>query len=158
MKRVWIRLGLIGVSLGFALVATGCADDAGHDEDGATDEGGHHDVDGAVDGAGGEPTGSTCPTDNDLTYESFGQGFVESYCVRCHSSELEGEARNGATVDHDFDSLEGILGVAEHIDLYAAAGPDAANTVMPPDGDKPSLEEREKLGQWLACELEALAN
>ena len=33
----------------------------------------------------------------------------------------------------------------------AAAGPDAVNTLMPPDGDKPTEEQRRQLGQWLAC-------
>jgi hypothetical protein len=144
---------LLAVGLTAALGPLGCGDGHSHDDDdGHVDEG--HDHDAAVEV--GTPTGSTCPSDNELTYDSFGRGFVESYCTRCHSSELEGDARNGATPDHDFDTLLGILQVAEHMDQMAAAGPDATNTTMPPNGDKPSLDEREQLGQWLACELEAL--
>lgn len=66
--------------------------------------------------------------------------------------------QRGIPLDHDFDRFEGVLPVAEHIDQYAAAGPNAMNTTMPPDGDAPTLEEREKLGEWLACELEGLGD
>jgi len=138
----------------------GCGDDSHHD-DSAVDEGAsHHGGDSSTDEGshsatdeGGMPPGATCPSDNTLTYETFGEDFMASYCTRCHSSKLEGAARNGAPLDHDFNSLVGVLSVAEHIDEYAAAGPDAVNEVMPPDGEAPSAEERELLGQWLACEL-----
>jgi hypothetical protein len=101
------------------------------------------------------PTGSTCPGGSTLTYESFGRPFMESYCTQCHSSELHGDDRHGAPLYHDFDTLDGILVVADHIDEYAAAGPDAVNELMPESGDKPTLEERQDLGRWLACELAA---
>lgn len=78
---------------------------------------------------------------------------MEKYCTRCHSSELKGSARNGAPLYHDFDSLLGILVVANHVDEYTAAGPEAVNEMMPPDGIEPTLEERTQLGEWLACEL-----
>jgi len=100
------------------------------------------------------PTGATCPEDSTLTYENFGRPFMESYCVRCHSSELHGADRNGAPLYHDFDSLFGILAVANHVDWYTAAGPEAVNTLMPPDGDTPTIDERYQLGEWLACEVE----
>jgi cytochrome c5 len=99
------------------------------------------------------PTNATCPSGSTLTYEGFGQPFVESYCTRCHSSELSGADRNGAPDGHDFDSLEGILSVADHVDQYAAAGPDATNEFMPPSDPRPSLAERQMLGEWLACEM-----
>jgi hypothetical protein len=141
-------LGLLVV----CLVALGCDDHShedDHDHDAGHDEGDHsHDI--------GDNSGATCPTDNTLDYDNFGKGFMDAYCTRCHSSELEGDARNDAPEDHDFDSLIGVLSVSKHIDQYAAAGPDAVNTMMPPDGDKPTEAERRKLGQWLACELEAI--
>ncbi len=118
------------------------SDDDDHDEDSG------HDEDGDV----GIPTGATCPDAGVLSYEDFGKPFMEAYCTRCHSSELEGAARNNAPSGHDFDSLAGILLVADHIDEMAAFGPDAMNDTMPPDGEKPTEAEREKLGQWLACE------
>jgi cytochrome c5 len=101
----------------------------------------------------GEPTGATCPEGSTLTYESFGAQFMEDYCTRCHDSALTGEDRNGAPLDHDFDTLAGVLAVADHIDEYAAAGPNAVNTLMPPRAPSPSEEQRRQLGEWLACEL-----
>jgi hypothetical protein len=98
------------------------------------------------------PTGSSCPADSTLTYASFGKGFMDRYCVRCHASTLSGSERNGAPSDHDFDTLEGIHATEpEHIDEQAAAGPDHVNTAMPPDEPRPSENERRELGEWVAC-------
>jgi cytochrome c5 len=114
----------------------------------------------------GEPSGATCPAEPTLTYDTFGEWFMEQYCTSCHSSALTGAARNGAPSDHDFDSLAAIRDVGvEHIDLAAAAGPLHVNTAMPPVGwqtgeihvshveheSKPSEAERRMLGEWLAC-------
>lgn len=100
---------------------------------------------------GGEPTMSTCPQGSTLTYDNFARAFMESYCTRCHSSTLTGDARMGAPAFHDFDSEQGILNVADHVDEYAAAGPTVINRVMPPSGATPSDAERRQLGEWLAC-------
>lgn len=100
-----------------------------------------------------DPTGSICPPASTLTYENFGKPFMEKYCTRCHSSELLGSQRKGAPLYHDFDSLLGVVVVADHVDEYTAAGPDSVNKIMPPDGVKPILAERMQLGEWLACEL-----
>jgi len=101
----------------------------------------------------GPPTESECPPDSTLTYENFGQPFMEAYCTRCHSSELTGEDRMGAPSFHDFDTVFGCRAVSDHIDETAAAGPAAVNQSMPPNGDRPSLEERHDLGEWIACGL-----
>jgi len=101
-----------------------------------------------------EPTGAICPPDNALTYENFGKPFMDQYCVRCHRSELVSEdERMCAPLGYDFDTLMGILDVAAQVGSHAAAGPDSINELMPEDDPKPTLEEREQLGQWLACEL-----
>jgi len=102
------------------------------------------------------PTGSECPPGSTLSYESFGADFMEAYCTRCHDSDLHGVDRHGAPLYHDFDTFDGIIVVADHIDEWAAAGPDATNTLMPPEGDAPTDDERLQLGEWLACELEKL--
>lgn len=99
----------------------------------------------------GEPTQSVCPTDSTLTYNNFGKKFMVDYCTRCHSSELTGAARMGAPSFHDFDTIFGIRAVSAHIDETTAAGPAAENLGMPPDGRKPTLDERRKLGEWIAC-------
>ncbi|MCP4449035.1 MAG: cytochrome c [Myxococcales bacterium] len=101
----------------------------------------------------GPPTESVCPSDSTLTYENFGKEFMETYCTRCHHSELIGEARQGAPSFHDFDTLFGIKAVNEHIDFTTAAGPGAVNDTMPPDGAIPSDDERYQLGEWIACDM-----
>lgn len=104
----------------------------------------------------GPPSGATCPEDSTgLTYEDFGQKFMTDYCIRCHSSKLKTpQERMNAPADHDFDVEPGIRTVWEHIDQKAAAGDLNVNVAMPPPADsgrKPTLEERQKLGQWLVC-------
>ncbi len=99
----------------------------------------------------GVPTGATCPTAQTLTYTNFGKAFMQSYCLRCHSSSVQGAARNGAPSDHNYDNLSDIRSLAEHIDMHAGAGPNGVNTVMPEDDPRPSEAERRKLAEWLAC-------
>lgn len=125
--------GLLGGALLLCLAVTACSGDAGP-----------------------TPTGALCPSDSTLTYDNFGKPFMESYCTRCHHSDLHGSERNGAPLYHDFDSLVGILAVVEHVDEYTAAGPDSVNEIMPPDGATPTEAERTQLGAWLACEVDLL--
>lgn len=129
--------------ISLALVLVHCTAD---DHDDHADETGEH----ADHGEGGTASGAAC--DASLTYENFGMSFMASYCTSCHSSTLSGADRNGAPAGEDFDTIEGILAAAEHIDEHAAAGPDAANEDMPPSGPMPTDAEREMLGAWLACE------
>ena len=105
-----------------------------------------------------ESTGTVCPDPDPmtLTYDNFGKSFMDKYCTWCHASDLPRSKRNGAPLYHDFDTFDGIIVVADHVDEYAAAGPDATNTLMPPDGTAPSEEERLQLGEWLACELDQI--
>lgn len=100
----------------------------------------------------GPPTEAECPPTSTLTYENFGKAFVEDYCTDCHSSTKTGEDRNGATKDHDFDTLLGIRQVANHVDQTAGIGPASQNRSMPPeDEDQPSDDDRRKLAEWIAC-------
>jgi uncharacterized membrane protein len=105
-----------------------------------------------------EPSGATCDPAAGLTYEGFAKPFMTSYCTRCHASTLSGAARNNAPAGHDFDTYLGIMAVADHVDEHAAAGPSAVNEEMPPSDPKPTLDERKKLGTWLACESAFLAD
>lgn len=99
----------------------------------------------------GAPTGTTCPQTMTLTYDNFGKAFMQSYCLRCHSKNVTGSARNGAPSDHNFDAVTDIRSLADHIDLHAGAGPNSVNTEMPENGAAPSEAERRKLSEWLAC-------
>jgi cytochrome c5 len=102
----------------------------------------------------GMATGATCPAASTLTYDTFGRNFMSKYCTKCHSSAATD--RHGAPADHNFDTLAGILAMPDHIDMHAAAGPNATNTIMPPAGETaPTIDERMQLGQWLACETES---
>jgi mono/diheme cytochrome c family protein len=90
----------------------------------------------------GDSTGSTCPPDSMLTYENFGQAFMQSHCTSCHgSSGPESPA---------LSSLEQVRGSLGDVDRAAAAGPSAVNTYMPEGGSVTEAERRE-LGEWLAC-------
>lgn len=99
----------------------------------------------------GPPTESTCPQGSTLTYEAFAAPFMDQYCTRCHSLRLKGAARQGAPSFHDFDTLNGIKVVADHVDETTASGPAATNQGMPPDQPAPTLAERQQLGEWIAC-------
>jgi uncharacterized membrane protein len=132
-SSTYSRIGGLALLLAVAAFARGCDD---HDDE--------H-------GTGGVATGATCPTTSSLTYENFGRAFMQSYCLRCHSAAVTGAARMGAPADHNFDEINVIRGLAEHIDLYAGAGPAATNTLMPENDPRPTLDERMQLSTWLAC-------
>lgn len=102
---------------------------------------------------------------------NFGKTFMDAYCNNCHNSSLPRSRRNGAPLYHDFDTLIGVLQVANHIDEQAGSGPNAHNTFMPGTGTGgkcPSVaggsldaacpaisdEERTALAEWIACERE----
>jgi hypothetical protein len=101
---------------------------------------------------GGKETGVTCPTGGTpLTYENFGQTFMGTYCLRCHNTALSGAARKDAPSDVNFNTVEQVRAESKDIDKQAGAGADVTNEEMPPDGEKPSVEDRRKLAEWLAC-------
>ncbi len=90
----------------------------------------------------GDSTGSTCPDDSTLSYANFGQAFMQSHCLACHSS--------GGPESPKLDTLEQIRANSSNIDKAAAAGPNGVNTYMP-EGASVDEAERRKLGEWLAC-------
>jgi len=113
------------------------------------------------------PTGTVCPDPdpNTLTWDNFGQKFMADYCTMCHASSIPRAQRNGAPLYHDFDTLRGVLQVADHIDEEAGSGPAAHNSAMPPnqcpsvpggplnrDCAEPTEAERTNLAMWIACE------
>ena len=90
----------------------------------------------------GDATGSTCPTPLTLTYENFGQAFVQAHCSACHSASGPESPK--------LDTVEQIRASKSDIDKSAAAGPNGVNTYMPESGSV-SEADRRKLGEWLAC-------
>lgn len=101
---------------------------------------------------GGEDTQTVCPPGGTpLTYQNFGQSFMSVYCTRCHNSALKGSARHGAPGDLNFNTVEEVRAEADEIDKQSGASATVTNDSMPPDGEKPSVEDRRKLSEWLAC-------
>lgn len=135
VNALWRVMGATTFTL-FGLCVLACGDESGD----------HHGG-----GAIGPSTNATCPTPQTLTYQSFGQDFMGRYCLGCHSRSLTGAARKGAPDDHNFDTIDEVRGLREHIDQKSAAGPAATNTDMPRSDPRPTLDERKKLGEWLAC-------
>jgi hypothetical protein len=87
-----------------------------------------------------------CPDDSFLTYENFGGPFILTYCTTCHASRLPADMRQGSPVEVNFDDIDDIRSQAERIWFRAADG----NSTMPPVGP-PDLDDRTRLGEWLAC-------
>jgi len=87
-------------------------------------------------GSTGAPTKAVCDQTLELTWDTFGQDFLQTYCVRCHQS---------------FNNLGTVQGRSAAIDSAAGAGPAAHNTYMPESGMRPSVEERQLLADWIAC-------
>lgn len=125
---LWILASALGAGCG------GDDDDSGHREE---------DV--------GMASGADCPAGSTLTYDNFGQNFFSSYCLRCHSEKVKGDKRMGAPADHNFDTLAEIDLLSKHVDQMAASGPNGTNDKMPASDPKPSVDDRKKLGEWIAC-------
>lgn len=98
-----------------------------------------------------------CPPDNPLTYRSFGDGFLRTWCTGCHSSTLAASDRQDAPLGVDFDRAA--LYKPHARDIYdravleahaAATDPSASASPMPPAGIVPEADLR-RLGQWIAC-------
>lgn len=81
-----------------------------------------------------------------LTWENFGGPFLRNWCTGCHSADLAGSARYDAPPGTDFDTPASARAWRERIWIRAADG----NATMPPAGG-PDMEERRRLGEWLAC-------
>ena len=90
--------------------------------------------------------GRDCPEDVVATWTNFGQGFLLTHCVGCHSSLLGEGERGGAPMGADFETQEQVQAWLGPI--YSRSGDD--NTTMPPV-DSIASEDRYVLGDWLAC-------
>lgn len=97
--------------------------------------------------SGGEDS-STCDREPALSYDNFGEGLLGRHCNGCHSSLLPASHREDAPVGVDFDTYADVLHWAERIEARSVG----ADADMPPGGG-PTDEEREMLGEWLACEV-----
>ena len=78
---------------------------------------------------------ATCPPDSSLTYEGFGQLMIEEHCLECHAG-------------NEAPRLDTIESVRTHARTIMH---EAVETTKMPEGRGMTLEQREALGEWLAC-------
>lgn len=81
-------------------------------------------------------------------WESELQPFFDNYCLRCHSEYQQGEARNGAPVEYNWDSQDEVLAAGELI--IEQLRDDGA---MPPSAPYPGKQEKDRIISWLDCAL-----
>ncbi|NMO22863.1 hypothetical protein HPC49_44005 [Pyxidicoccus fallax] len=144
LSRLFPLLALAGLSLGHG----GSDGSGGGGGCGGGDSDHHHDEDPGHTRA----SGAVCPSSGGPTGADFGRAFMEKHCLSCHSAAVTGAAREGAPAGMDFDTPEAVRQWAAAIDTHSAAGPGGVNTAMPPASRAaPAMDERLKLGQWLAC-------
>ena len=76
----------------------------------------------------------SCPPDSTYTYQTFGQAFMQDNCLSCHSKDrplLTTQAQIQANANRILDNA-----------VYTDA--------MPQNGNM-AIEDRQALGEWLAC-------
>ena len=79
-----------------------------------------------------------------VTWETFGEGFLSTYCQGCHASTTLD--RQGAPDGITFDTEAESIAIRSTI-LNAAA---ATTPTMPPNGG-PNEDDRQLLNVWLTC-------
>ena len=89
----------------------------------------------------------TCPPDSLVTWETFGQPFITTRCLGCHTENQSGSSRQGAPDGVNFDRYEDVVA---HAAAIAAVTTGPAPTMPPADGVEP--EDRALLAEWLACD------
>ncbi|HEU4730012.1 MAG TPA: cytochrome c [Kofleriaceae bacterium] len=77
----------------------------------------------------------TCPPDSTLTYENFGSTLIADNCLACHAAKQRPTLATQAAVQAN---KAAIINVA------------VTGTKMPSNGSM-SIDERQMLGEWLAC-------
>ena len=87
-----------------------------------------------------------CRHDPPLTYENYGEGFIDQFCTGCHSSLIAEEQRMGAPEAYNFNTYEGILYWADKMAEPVDDG------VMPPGGG-PTDIQKELFAEWMACDV-----
>lgn len=102
--------------------------------------------------AASDTASPTAPTDDapldcatSPTWETFGKGFVTSWCTPCHARALDGADRQGAPEGVELETLDDVLLWAARIQARAVDQGD-----MPPGGG-PSAADLDRLATFLAC-------
>ncbi len=87
-----------------------------------------------------------CDTAPVVTYDTFGQGFLRTYCQGCHSAAVED--RKGAPEESVFDTRDQASAWADRI--LARSIPAEGVAPMPPVGGI-TPEDLERAQVWLTC-------
>ncbi len=88
-----------------------------------------------------------CPPGSLVTWQTFGSGFIDTWCTTCHSKILTGDARYGAPEGLDFNTYDQVAASQDRIVEQAALGEPPP---MPPAGGTTDAE-RDRLVEWVAC-------
>ncbi len=88
----------------------------------------------------------TCDREPPVTWENWGEAYIATFCVGCHSALLEGDERRGATPGVDLNNYGDVMRHVDRIEARAT-GPEPT---MPPSGG-PSAEQVALLEEWLHC-------
>jgi uncharacterized membrane protein len=94
----------------------------------------------------GEPL-APCDEQPVVSYDTFGRGFLATYCDGCHGSEVV--ERQDAPEDVVFDTREGAEQWADRI-LARSAPENGEPATMPPVGGV-TPEDTVRLRVWLTC-------
>lgn len=105
-----------------------------------------------------EQLGQAVSTDcSALTYQSFGAAFFARYCLGCHNEQISGDIdRTDAPNGINFNRLDGIRAFKNRIRLRAGVQGDMPPRLLPVP--RPSVEDRQKLIEWIDCGAPAEAD
>ncbi|MBX7084005.1 MAG: hypothetical protein K1X88_32655 [Nannocystaceae bacterium] len=158
MKRCSPRLWLFACLLAGACKDDASGDDGGDDGSTAADDGSSSAGDEGSSGAGSESGSSdsgdggssggaiVCDEVPVITYDTFGAGFLSTYCNGCHGALVAD--RKGAPAEAVFDSREQAAAYAEKI--LARRDPPEGVMPMPPAGGVTD-DDAVRLEIWLQC-------
>ncbi len=97
------------------------------------------------------PVDGSCPTaGSEVTHDNFAAKFLEVHCGSCHWKSREGEARQGAPLDQNWDDPAALR-------AYALPIRDTLlRNQMPPDLGLSPSPDVDRLLEWIACGLAGL--
>ncbi len=85
-----------------------------------------------------------------VNYENVGAPMMLTWCVPCHSSHLDEERRQDATLSVNFDTYEGITAQLDRVYARAIEAVEDGGSAMPPGGG-PSRTDLALLAEWIDC-------
>ncbi len=141
-------------------LAIGCEQGASDEDMPASTAGSGGDESTGNGGSSGSDTGTTssdssgsesgelidCDDTPVITYDTFGAGFLATYCNGCHGGQVVD--RKGAPAAAVFDTREQVMPYADKI-LYRLAPPMDVTPMPPAGGVTPDDEAR--IAIWLMC-------